>query len=300
MEELNTINNTKKGIDMKRLFFIMLIGIAALVSNAQDAAEKINAANEALQAKDYAKAFTLYEEALNNIGDVQVDNSINYNVGFAAYKADNYEGAIKYFNLAIEAEANVANSYEYIANSYNKLKKYAKAVETYEKAASISEAEDAKSMVYNGAIAAYKGKLYDKAIELFGKSVENGYKGETALFYKAVVLKKQDKDDEYKATLEEGAEKFPGDKKIAPALAKIYVSEGNETYKKGVEILNAANQKVNDGSLSTEDDAYAAEVTKAKAEFEVAAEILEKAVKLDASNANASTLLDACKKNLTI
>ena len=302
MEELNTINNTKKGIYYEEIIFHNVDRDSCSCSRMRKMQQKkLMQLMKLYKLKIMQKHLTLYEEALNNIGDVQVDNSINYNVGFAAYKADNFEGAIKYFNLAIEAEANVANSYEYIANSYNKLEKYAKAVETYEKAASISEAEDAKSLIYNGAIAAYKGNLYDKAVELFGKSVENGYKGETALFYKAVVLKKQDKTMNIRQLWKKVLEKFPGDKKIAPALAKIYVSEGNETYKKGVEILNAANQKVNDGSLSTEDDAYTAEVEpRQKQNSKLLQKSLKKQLKLDASNANASTLLDACKKNLTI
>ena len=78
-------------------------------------------------------------------------------------------------------------------------------------------------------------------------------------------------------------------------MANIYVSEGNELYKKGAAILSAANQKVNDGSLKTTDDAYTAEVNKAKAEFQAAIDVLEKAQELDASNENAQKLLDACK-----
>jgi tetratricopeptide (TPR) repeat protein len=144
-------------------------------------------------------------------------------------------------------------------------------------------------------MAAYRGNMLDKAVELFGKSVENGYKGETALFYKAAVLKKQDKDAEYKATLEEGAAKFPGDEKIEPALASVYVSEGNELYKAGAEILGEANKKVNAGTLKTDDPAYTAQVEKAQVEFKKAIEILEKAKALDASNKNVQTLLDACK-----
>ena len=66
-------------------------------------------------------------------------------------------------------------------------------------------------------------------------------------------------------------------------------------YKKGAEILSAANTKVNDGSMSTADDAYAAEVAKAKKEFAAALEVLDKAAGLDASNANAQKLIEACK-----
>ena len=136
--------------------------------------------------------------------------------------------------------------------------------------------------------------MLDKAVELFGKSVENNYRPETALYYKAVTLKKQDKDAAYKATLEEGINKFPNNEKISSALANLYVSEGNELYKKGVSILNTANEKISAGSLKTTDDAYIAEVEKAKEEFRAAVEILEKAKTLDPTDKNAQALLDAC------
>ena len=58
---------------MKQGLLLVAAVFFTVFSYAQDAAEKINQANEALKAKDYAKAFTLYDEAMNNIGDVQVD-----------------------------------------------------------------------------------------------------------------------------------------------------------------------------------------------------------------------------------
>lgn len=279
---------------MKRVV-LLVAGICFTVfSFAQDAADKINQANEALKAQDYAKAFELYDDAMNNLGDVQVDDAINFNIGFAAYKAENVEGAVKYLDKAIEQGTNVSKAHEYKAMAYLGAEDYSNAVASFEQAVATSE-EDTKDLVYNAAIAAYRGNLLDKAVELFGKSAENGYKGETAQYYKAVVLKKQNKDDEYKAALVEGSEKFPGDDKITSALANIYVSEGNELYKKGASILSAANQKVNDGAMTTADDAYTAEVNKAKAEFQAAVDVLEKAKGLDASNQNAQKLLDACK-----
>ncbi len=279
---------------MKHLV-LLVVGICLTVfSFAQDAAEKINQANEALKAQDYAKAFELYDAAMSNIGDVQIDDAINFNIGFAAYKAGNVEGAVKYLDIAIEKGTNVSKSHEYKAMAYLDKKNYAKAVKSFEQAIATSE-EDTKDLVYNAAIAAYKGKMMDKAVELFGESAANGYKGETAQYYKAVILKKQKKDDEYKAALIEGAEKFPTNKKLTSALANVYVSEGNDLYKKGAAILSAANQKVNNGAMTTADDAYTAEVNKAKVEFNAAIEILEKAKSIDASNANAKKLLAACK-----
>jgi len=279
---------------MKRVVLLIVAVCFTVMSFAQDAAEKINQANEALKGKDYAKAFELYESAMSNLEGVEVPDAINYNIGLAGYNSKNYEKAITYFDKAIAAKVNVAKAHEYKARCYNGVKDYANTVASYETAIAASDG-DTKSMVYNGAIAAYRGKMNDKAVEWFGKSVENGYKGATAQYYKAAVLKRQKKNDEYKAALVEGNEMFPGDKKIGPALAKIYVGEGNTLYKKGAAILSAANEKVNAGTLKTDDAAYTAEVEKAKVEFKAAIEVLNKAKAADASNANVKTLIDACE-----
>lgn len=278
---------------MKRVLLIAVGVCFSILTFAQDAAEKINQAQEAMKAQDYAKAFKLYDEAMSNLGDVQVDASINYNIGFAAYKAGNLDGAVKYFDKAIESKTNVAKCYEYKALAYNDAKDYANAVANFEQAIA-NATEGADALCYNAGIAAYKGKLNDKAAELFGKAFEAGYKGESAIYYKAAALKALDKDDEYKAALEQGIAKYPGDDKIGKALAGVYVSEGNELYKKGAAIISAANEKVNAGSLKTDDAAYAAELAKAKTEFNGAVAVLEKAKALDSANANAQKLLDAC------
>jgi len=278
---------------MKRVVFLTVAVCFAMFSFAQDAAEKINQANEALVAKDYAKAFSLYEDAMSNTEGVEIPPAINFNIGLAGYNSNNFEKAIGYFDKAIAADVNIDKAHEYKGHCYNKLKDYANALNSFEAAISASDG-DTKSLVYNAAIAAYRANDADKAVKWFTKSVENGYNGATAQFYKAAVLKKQNKDDEYKAALEAGAEMFPGDSKICPALANVYVSEGNDLYKKGAAILSAANEKVNSGALKTDDAAYTAEVDKAKVEFKAAVEVLEKAKAMDASNANAQKLIDAC------
>ncbi|MCW0482028.1 tetratricopeptide repeat protein [Gaoshiqia sediminis] len=279
---------------MKRIFLVIVFFLGAYCGFAQDAAEMINKAQEALTAKDYAKAFELYENAMNNLGDVQVDAAINFNIGFAAFQADKYEAAIKYFEKSIAAEANVAGAYEYIGNSYAKLNKAAEAIQAYNKAIEAGS-DKAGSLYYNAGIVAYKGNMLEQAVELFGKAVAENYNGETAMYYKAVSLKKLDKDEDYKQVLVEGAEKFPANDKITSALANVYVQEGNALYQKGVAIINAANEKVNAGTLKTTDAEYTAEIDKSKVEFKAALEILEKAKALDASNANAAKLIEACK-----
>ena len=282
---------------MRRIFFVIVFFLGAYVGSAQDAAELINSGNEALTAKDYTKAFELYESAMSNLGDVQVDDAINFNIGYAAFQAEKYEGAITYLDKAIAAGANVTTAHKYKGDSYVKMNDYQSAIESYQSSIDAGS-EDVGSLNYNAGIAAYKGKLYEQAVTLFGNAVSESYNAENATYYKAVCLKKVEKADEYKLTLVEGAEKFPGNDKITSALANVYVTEGNNLYKKGVAIINAANEKVSAGTITTADAGYTAEIDNSKVEFAAALEVLEKAQALDASNENAGKLIDACKAAL--
>ena len=278
---------------MKSFLMVVAGMCVAAFSYAQDAAEKITQAQEALKAKDYAKAYALYDEAMSNLGDVQIDASVNFNIGYAACQAGIADGAEKYMAKAIAANIKVSDCYVNLAEMYVDKKDYVKAVENYEKAISTATS-GAEVLAFKAGSAAYNGKNYDKAIEMFDKCIAANFKGETAYYYKSVILKNQDKDAESKAALEEGLTKFPGDSKMAPALAKVYVADGNELYKKGAAVVSEANKKVGAGTLKTDDPAYQAELSKAKVEFEAAIAVLEKAKALDASNANIQKLLDAC------
>ena len=278
---------------MKKLLLIAAGICFTVFTFAQDAAEKLNQAQEALKAKDYVKAYTLYDQAMSNLGDVQVDASVNFNIGYAACKSGNVEGAEKYMAKAIAANVKVADCYENLAELYTDKKDFAKAVENYEKAMA-NATTGVEAMAFKAGSAAYNGKSYDKAIAMFDKCIAANYKGETAYYYKSVILKAQNKAPESKVALEEGLAKYPGDAKMAPALAKVYVAEGNEFYKKGAAIVSEANTKVTAGKLKTDDPAYATELGKAKVEFEAAISVLEKAKTLDPSNANIQKLLDAC------
>lgn len=278
---------------MKRILLGFAFLLGTFTGFAQDASELINQAQEALTAKDYAKAFELYESAMSNLGDVQVDDAINFNIGFAAFQAEKYDAAVKYFDKAIAADANTAAAKEYKANALAKMDKTDEAIAAYKDA--ITVAEDPAALNYNAGIVAYKGKEYTAAAEFFAAADAAGYNSENAIFYQAMALKKLDKDDDYKAVLAAGAEKFPSNDKITGALANVYVSEGNVLYKKGVKILNGANQQVQAGTIQTTDEAYTKAVADSKVEFQAAYDVLQKAVALDAGNANAQKLIEACK-----
>lgn len=282
---------------MKRILLGVVFLLGTFAGFAQDAAELINQANEALTAKDYAKAFELYENAMNNLGEVQVDAAINFNIGFAAMQADKFDAAVKYFDKAIAADANKAKALELKANSLAKLDKTDEAIAAY-KEAIVASPESAGDLNYNAGIVAFKGEKYEESAAFFGKAYEAGSNAENAIFYQAMSYRKLDKDAEYKAALAAGAEKFSGNDKITGALANVYVGEGNVLYKKGVKILNDANQQVAAGTIKTTDEAYTKAVADSKVEFKAALDVLEKAAALDAGNANAKKLIEACKSVL--
>jgi tetratricopeptide (TPR) repeat protein len=282
---------------MKKYLLFFAAALLSIAAFAQDAADLINKANEAMKNRQYAEAFEAYDKAMSNLGDVEVDAAINFNIGFAAMQADKNEAALKYFDKAIEAGANISKSWEYKASIYNKMKDFAKALESFEKAIETSE-EDTGALSFNAAVLAFRLENFEKTIKYFDKAYEAGFRPQDAIFNKAAAQNRMGDSEGYKASLKAGNEKYPTDKKIASALANIYVSEGNEIYRDGAEILNAANTKVNEGAYTTEDDAYKAELGKANAEFRKALEKLETAIKLDAANANAQKLIEAIKQIL--
>lgn len=58
---------------MKKRILLAVAVFLGIAAYAQDAAELINKANEALKANQFAEAFELYDKAMANLGDVQVD-----------------------------------------------------------------------------------------------------------------------------------------------------------------------------------------------------------------------------------
>jgi tetratricopeptide (TPR) repeat protein len=282
---------------MKKYFLFIAAAFLTFAVSAQDAAELINKANEAMRNRQYAEAFEAYDKAMNNLGDVEVDAAINFNIGFAAMQAEKNQEALEYFDKAIEAGANVSKSWEYKASVYNKLQNFNAALDAFENAIETSE-EDAGAICFNAAVLAFRLENFEKTVEYFDKAYEANFRPVDALFNKSAAQNRMGDADGYRATLVAGNEKYPDEQRFATALANIYVAEGNQIYRQGAEILNAANTRVNNGDFTTEDAAYKAEQAKANAEFKKALDILEKARNLDASNANAAKLIEAIKQIL--
>jgi len=84
---------------MKRIAFFLLMCLSIGTLFAQESAKLYNAGNDALKAKDYAKALENYEKAVAVWGTAPQDFGMFYNCGICAIQLKDYEKAIKYFDL---------------------------------------------------------------------------------------------------------------------------------------------------------------------------------------------------------
>lgn len=266
---------------MKKVVLLVVAVCFAVFSYAQDqnASELVTKGNAAIEAKDYAKAVELFEAALaipDHGQDVETITKV----------LDQLKPVV----AKDEAKTALDN------------KEYQKAVELYKAAAQdypdAGVTELAGKSFYNEGIISYKADDFLTAAMCFRMAEkEFNFDVEKSAKYKSASLKKvaEQLASEGKTNVDDV--KVCEDNKVllVEELANAYVKEGNRLYKAGVDIINAANTKVNEGAMSTADDAYTAEVAKAKKEFAAALEVLETAATLDASNANAQKLIEACK-----
>ena len=84
---------------MKRIAFILLFCLSLGSISAQESAKLYNAGNDALKAKDYAKALENYEKAQAVWGTAPQDYAMLYNCAICAFQTKDYDKAIKYFDL---------------------------------------------------------------------------------------------------------------------------------------------------------------------------------------------------------
>ncbi|MEZ5107271.1 MAG: hypothetical protein R2757_22390 [Draconibacterium sp.] len=265
------------------LFFIAVFVTVFSFAQEQNVGELVEKANAAVESKDYEKAVELFEsvlaipdhgqdaEKINNVLS-QLKPIVAQSKASDAIGAKNYEKAVELYKAAMEEFPNDKNS---IAD-----------------AAGVS--------FYNEGIKNYKSEEYLGAAKCFTIS-EKEFNNDKSEKFKKGSLNKVAEGLAAEGKTEVGDVDLSEENKslLAESLANVYVKEGNELYKSGTAILIAANEKISAGSLTTADEAYTKEVEKTKVELKKALEVLEKAKALDASNANAKTLLDACNAQLS-
>lgn len=129
-----------------------LIGLSSTTATAQEYKETYNEAREAALAKDYQTALNKYVEAANGAsaeGDEDVERAarrvvgqLTYILGRAQLQAENYEGALGYFEQGIEYYP--SNAQNYLARA-STLKRQGKADESIAAFAQTIEVATAQS-----------------------------------------------------------------------------------------------------------------------------------------------------------
>ena len=85
---------------MKKVVFVFVLCLSLGTIFAQSSVESKKAGNEALKAKDYAKALENYEKAISVWGTDSMDFAMIYNTAICAFQIKNYAKAVTYFDKA--------------------------------------------------------------------------------------------------------------------------------------------------------------------------------------------------------
>ena len=208
---------------MKRIFFVCVMLIGVLFANAQVAektfAELKNEGNAAVKANDFPKALDLYEQAIVKLGNSPItDTMMVYNMGLFAFKAKNYEKALKYFDQSFSMNRVKVNSLLSKSDVLKIMK---------------NDDESLKVMEAAFAIAPKDAKVKGKLAGYYVKDASIAYAKGSAIINKAnaevTAGKLKASDAAYKTALESAAVEF---KKAMPSIDKaLSYDEANATAK---------------------------------------------------------------------
>ena len=205
------------------------------------------------------------------------------------------------FISVVAANAQVDKAFADLKNAGNAAvnsKDYVKALDLYEQALvkwgdkPIADT----SMIYNMGYCALSAKNYEKALKYFDQAITLNYKKVNALLYKADIYRVSKKNDECLKALEAAIAVAPNDAKVKSKLASYWVKEATSVYTKASGIITKLNADITSGKLKTTDAAYVAGEEKAKAEYQKALPLIDKALEYDPANATAKQLKTACEQ----
>lgn len=206
--------------------------------------------NDALNAKNYELAFTKYDAFLKQTNST--DSVTAYNCGVCADKTKRYADAVKYFDIAIQKNYNLANAYVGKAGALKDMKKNAEYVATLEDGLKVAPNDKNLEKLY----AIYyliEGQKFQKANDII--KAEESYKHVTTL-----KGKKWKTDALY-------------------SLGVLFYNNAAVVLKKAAPLA------------SSDADKYATEKATADAEFKKASDYLEEAVALSPERAEIKKML---------
>ncbi|MFW5890202.1 MAG: tetratricopeptide repeat protein, partial [Marinilabiliaceae bacterium] len=80
--------------------FVLFAFATGIVAQDKTAAEYKNEGNDALRNKDYATALENYEKAIENWEDGEPEDAMVYNAATCARRTEEFDKAIKYYEMA--------------------------------------------------------------------------------------------------------------------------------------------------------------------------------------------------------
>ncbi len=195
--------------------------------------------------------------------------------------------------FAAMAQEKTADEFKNEGNEFVRNKNYKAALASFEQAIELWGDSVDQATVYNAADCARRTKQFDTAIKYYQKSVELNYKADFSTYYIADILGDQGKDEEMEAVLVDGFAKYKIGKAagvIKKSLAGYYVKKGAAIYNEGNNILGT--------SATAKPEEYASITAKAKEKFTEAKPWIEKALEVDATNANALKVMEGLNEQL--
>lgn len=237
--------------------------------------------NQAVQAfndEDYPKALKSFEQVLeiNNIDVVKADNPsavdtvIVFNAGLAAYNAEKYDDAIKYYGEAAKYGYNGARTYSLIANSHMMKKDTTGALSILQEG---FEKYPEDNTVLTSMIQIYLDmNKTDDAMKYLTMAIEQDPNNATFYFAQGTLYEKMEDEQNAITTYEKAIE-------ADPEFFNAYYNLGALYYNKGVKQIEVAN-----AVPPNENEKYIAETKKADEWWEKALPFMEKCRELKADD----------------
>ena len=229
-----------------------------------------NQAVDGFNNEDYEKALKSFEQilAINDMPLIKQDNPdavdtvIVYNAGLAAYNAQKYDQAIKYYKEAAEYGYNGARTYSLIASAYQQKKDTLGALEVLQEG---FEKYPEDKTVLTSMIQIYLDqKKSEEAMKYLDMAIEQEPNNELFYFIKGTLFE----------TLKDGDKAIESYQKaidVNPEYYDAYYNLGALYYNKGVQQIEIAN-----AIPANENERYQEEIKKADIWWEKALPYMEK------------------------
>ena len=229
----------------------------------------VNAAIEAYQANNYAKAADFFEKKILMDqttafkADAILDTAIMYNTGLASMNAKLFEKAIKYFNECISHNYNGGSSYAQIVSAYQQMGDTVKSVAIMKQA--FEKYPEDQSIIVQLINYYIMSGQPNEAISYLDKAIAKEPENSSYYLAKGVALDKLGRQDD-------AVEVYKKATQVKPDNADAYYNIGVIYFNRGVKQFDVA------GLVPTSDQVkYEAEKAKSDDEFRKSVPYLEKA-----------------------